>query len=191
QVTSWLKKIFRDEPIPQYEVNAQTVDILYELTENNEARDRDVMLLIEDMNQLAAEYQEEAKYLQDLLAKSLGFSLTSLSTEGTGYLSELVNIALTLEIKDTSLASFIAAMNDLSWDLYDTESKNRELEQELNSIKKKLTAALVLEKRLQEDLKKTEEHLEVEKAKAESRSQNLKFLKNKAEDFKIRIKTAE
>ncbi|NXA48439.1 HAUS1 protein, partial [Nothocercus julius] len=191
QVTSWLKKIFGDEPIPQYEVNARTIDILYELAEHNEARDRDVTLLIDDMNQMAANYQEEAKYLQDLLAGNLDFSLTSLSNEGTGYLNELVNTALTLEIKDTSLASFIAAMNDLTWDLYETESKNRELEQELTSIKKKLTAALVLEKRLQEDLKKTEEHLEVEKAKAESRSQNLKFLKNKSEDFKIRIKTAE
>ncbi|KAK4811299.1 hypothetical protein QYF61_023351 [Mycteria americana] len=40
-------------------------------------------------------------------------------------------------------------------------------------------------------LKKTEELLEVEKAKADSRSQNLKFLKDKSEDLKIRIKTAE
>lgn len=41
------------------------------------------------------------------------------------------------------------------------------------------------------DLKKAEELLEVEKAKADSRSQNLKFLKNKSEDLKIRIKAAE
>ncbi|XP_067172180.1 HAUS augmin-like complex subunit 1 isoform X2 [Apteryx mantelli] len=143
------------------------------------------------MKQKAAEYEAEANYLQDLLTESLDFSLTSLSSEGTGYLNELVNSAMTLETKDTSLASFISAINDLTWDLYDTESKNREMELELISIKKKLTAALVLEKRLQEDLKKTEEHLEVEKAKAESRSQNLKFLKDKSEDFKIRIKAAE
>ncbi|XP_067172179.1 HAUS augmin-like complex subunit 1 isoform X1 [Apteryx mantelli] len=191
RVTLWLKKVFGDQPIPQYEVNAKTIDILYELAEHNEARDRDISLLIDDMKQKAAEYEAEANYLQDLLTESLDFSLTSLSSEGTGYLNELVNSAMTLETKDTSLASFISAINDLTWDLYDTESKNREMELELISIKKKLTAALVLEKRLQEDLKKTEEHLEVEKAKAESRSQNLKFLKDKSEDFKIRIKAAE
>nr|XP_009664442.1 PREDICTED: HAUS augmin-like complex subunit 1 [Struthio camelus australis] len=191
QVTLWLKKILGDQPIPQYEVNARTIDILYELAEHSEARDRDVSLLIDDRKQKAAEYEAEANYLQDLLTESLDFSLTSLSSEGTSYLNELVNSAMTLETKDTSLVSFISAINDLTSDLHATESKNREMELELTSIRKKLTAALVLEKRLQEDLKKTEEHLEVEKAKAESRSQNLKFLKDKSEDFKIRIKAAE
>ncbi|XP_068782627.1 HAUS augmin-like complex subunit 1 isoform X1 [Struthio camelus] len=190
-VTLWLKKILGDQPIPQYEVNARTIDILYELAEHSEARDRDVSLLIDDRKQKAAEYEAEANYLQDLLTESLDFSLTSLSSEGTSYLNELVNSAMTLETKDTSLVSFISAINDLTSDLHATESKNREMELELTSIRKKLTAALVLEKRLQEDLKKTEEHLEVEKAKAESRSQNLKFLKDKSEDFKIRIKAAE
>lgn len=41
------------------------------------------------------------------------------------------------------------------------------------------------------DLRKTRDYLEVERVKAESRSQNLKFLRDKSEDFKIRIKAAE
>ncbi|NXI65684.1 HAUS1 protein, partial [Anseranas semipalmata] len=191
QVTSWLKEVFGNQPIPQYEVNAQTIDILYELMEYSEARDRDVSLLIEDMEQKAAEYEADANYLQGILTESLGLSPSSLSSEGTAYLNALVNSAMTLETKDTSLASFFCAINDMSSELYATESKNRELELELTNIRKRLTAALALEKRLEEDLKKTKEHLEVEKAKAESRSQNLKFLKDKSEDFKIRIKAAE
>ncbi|KGL80120.1 HAUS augmin-like complex subunit 1, partial [Tinamus guttatus] len=191
QVTSWLKKFFGDAPILQYEANAQTIDILYELVENNEACERDAELLIDDMNHMAASYQEEAKYLEALLTKHLGFSITSLSQEGTSYLNELVNTALTLEIKDTSLSSFVTAVNDMTWELCETESENRELECELTTIKKKLTAALVLEKQLQEDLKKTEEDLEIEEAQTKSRSQNLNFLQNKSEDFKTRIKTAE
>lgn len=51
QVTLWLKKIYVNQPIPQYKVNARTVHILYELVECNEARDRGVSLLIEDMKQ--------------------------------------------------------------------------------------------------------------------------------------------
>ncbi|NXK49814.1 HAUS1 protein, partial [Chauna torquata] len=191
QVTSWLKEIFGNQPIPQYEVNAQTIDILYELVEYSEARDRDVSLLIEDMEQKAAEYEADANYLEGLLTESLGLSPSSLSSEGTAHLSTLVNSAMTLETKDTSLASFFCAINDMSSELYATESKNKEMELELTNIKKRLTAALALEKRLEEDLKKTKEHIEVEKAKTESRSQNLKFLKDKSEDFKIRIKAAE
>ncbi|XP_049651935.1 HAUS augmin-like complex subunit 1 isoform X1 [Accipiter gentilis] len=191
RVTLWLKKIYGNRPVPQYEVNARTIDILYELVECNEARDRDVSLLIEDMKQKATEYEAEANYLEGLLAESLGLSLSSLSSEGTSYLSVLVDSAMTLETKDTSLASFFSAINDMTSELYATESKNREMELELSNLRKKITAAVMLEKQLEEDLKKAEELLEVEKAKADSRSQNLKFLKNKSEDLKIRIKAAE
>lgn len=59
-----------------------------------------------------------------------------------------------------------------------------------------LTLIFLSEKQLfslssESDLKKTEEHVMVEKAKADSRTQNMKFLKNKSEDFKFRIKAAE
>ncbi|XP_035165909.1 HAUS augmin-like complex subunit 1 [Oxyura jamaicensis] len=190
-VTSWLKKVFENKPIPPYEVNAQTVDILCKLKEYSEARDRGLAFLIEDMKQQATEYEAEANYLEGLLTEGLGISLSSLSSKGIAYLSTLVNSAMTLETKDTSLASFFCAINDMSSKLYTTESKNRELELELNKIKKKLTAALVLEKQLKGDLQKTKEHLEVERAKAERQSLNLNFLRDKYKDFKIRIKAAE
>ncbi|KAM6033637.1 HAUS augmin-like complex subunit 1 [Chlamydotis macqueenii] len=191
RVTLWLNKIYGNQPIPQYEVNARTVDILYELAECNEARDRDVSLLIEDMKQKAAEYEAETGYLQGILTESLGLSLSSLSSEGISYLNVLVNSAMTLETKDTSLTSFFCAINDMTSELYATESKNREMELELTDIRNKLTAALMLEKQLEEDLKKTEELLELEKAKGDSRARNLKFLKDKSGDLKIRIKAAE
>lgn len=46
--------------------------------------------------------------------------------------------------------SFFCAINDMSSELYATESKNKELELELASMNKKLTAALAMEKRLEE-----------------------------------------
>ncbi|NXL89214.1 HAUS1 protein, partial [Alectura lathami] len=191
QVTSWLKKIFEKEPIPQYEVNAQTVDILYDLAECIEERDRDASLLIEDMEQMAAEYEADAHYLESLLTESLGLLPSSLSKEGAAHLETLVDSAMILETKDTSITSFFCAINDMTFELYDTELENREMERELTIIKKKLTASLALEKKLEEDLEKAEKHLEVQQAKDESRSQKLAFLKEKSEDLKIRIKAAE
>ncbi|XP_032061935.1 HAUS augmin-like complex subunit 1 [Aythya fuligula] len=191
RVTLWLKEVFENQPIPHYEVNPQTVDILYNLKEYSETRERDLAFLVEDTEQKAAEYEAQAKYLEDLLTKGLGLSLSSLSSEGTAHLNTLVNSAITLGTKDTSLASFFCAINDMSSELYATESKNKELELELANMNKKLTAALAMEKQLEEDLRKTQDYLEVERVKAESRSQNLKFLRDKSEDFKIRIKAAE
>ncbi|XP_077202827.1 HAUS augmin-like complex subunit 1 [Paroedura picta] len=191
KVALWLKKTFGDQPIPPYEADARTVDILYELAECNESRDGDVTLIIDDLKQKTEEYESDGNYLQGLLTESLNLSVASLSNASTSYLNTLVDSAVALETKDTSLASFIPAINDLTSDLYAAESRNKDLEHELTNLRKKLTSALVLEKHLQDDLKKTEGLLAVEKAKTNSRTQNVKFLKDKSEDFKFRIKAAE
>uniref|UniRef100_A0A8D0IUX1 HAUS augmin like complex subunit 1 n=1 Tax=Sus scrofa TaxID=9823 RepID=A0A8D0IUX1_PIG len=59
QVAAWLKKIFGDHSIPQYEVNPRTTEILHHLAECNRVRDRDVCLVIEDLKQKAREYESE------------------------------------------------------------------------------------------------------------------------------------
>lgn len=45
-----------------------------------------------------------AKHLQDLLMESVNFSPASLSSTGSRYLTALVDSAVALETKDTSLA---------------------------------------------------------------------------------------
>uniref|UniRef100_A0A2I2YSL5 HAUS augmin like complex subunit 1 n=1 Tax=Gorilla gorilla gorilla TaxID=9595 RepID=A0A2I2YSL5_GORGO len=191
QVAAWLKKIFGDHPIPQYEVNPRTTEILHHLSERNRVRDRDVYLVIEDLKQKASEYKSEAKYLQDLLMESVNFSPANLSSTGSRYLNALVDSAVALETKDTSLASFIPAVNDLTSDLFRTKSKSEEIKIELEKLEKNLTATLVLEKCLQEDVKKAELHLSTERAKADNRRQNMDFLKAKSEEFRFGIKAAE
>ncbi|XP_037229025.1 HAUS augmin-like complex subunit 1 isoform X1 [Falco rusticolus] len=191
RVTLWLKKIFGSAPIPTYKANERTVDILYKLVEYNEARDKDVSLLIEDMKQKAAEYEAEANYLQGLIAEVLGLSLSSLSSEAIECLYVLVNTAMALETKDTSLTSFFGAINDMTSELYETESNNREMELELSNIRKDLTAALMLEKQLEEDLKKTIEHLEIQEAEGKRRSIYTGFLQKKYLEIKVKIMAAE
>ncbi|XP_004422553.1 PREDICTED: HAUS augmin-like complex subunit 1 isoform X2 [Ceratotherium simum simum] len=190
-VAAWLKKIFGDHPIPQYEVNPRTTEILHHLAERNRVRDSDVYLVIEDLKQKASEYESEAKHLQDLLMESVNFSPANLSNTGSRYLNALVDSAVALETKDTSLASFFPAVNDLTSDLFRTKSKNEEIKLELTKLEKNLTATLVLEKCLREDLKKAELHLSTERAKVDNRLQNMDFLKAKSEEFRFGIRAAE
>ncbi|NWS42236.1 HAUS1 protein, partial [Probosciger aterrimus] len=190
-VTIWLKKVFGDWPIPQHEVDEQTVNILCKLAEYNEATDRDVSLVIEGLKELSKEYEAEAKYLERLLSEELGLSIDKLSRKGTMYLDVLVSSAMTLETKDTSLASFIYAINERTSELYTTESENREMELELKNLIAKITTALKLETLLEKDLKNTQELTKVKKAKADCKSQDLQFLKLKCQELKRRIKAAE
>ncbi|NXU09361.1 HAUS1 protein, partial [Pardalotus punctatus] len=191
QVTLWLKTIYGNAPIPEYEVNERTVHILREVMECNEERDKDVSLLIEDMNEWAAKYDAEAQYWQDILKESLGLSVGSLSKEATQALKDLVEGAVALEAEDTSLTSFYCAIIDMTSELLETKSKTQEMELKLKTLTENLTSALMMEKQLEESIEKIEESQKAETAKADSRSKNLEFLQKKSEDMKIRIKDAE
>ncbi|NXF82474.1 HAUS1 protein, partial [Sclerurus mexicanus] len=191
QVALWLKKIYGDRPIPVYEMNERTVNILHDLMELNEARDRDISLLIEEMKDQETEYDAATKEMQDILEHDLGLSINSLSRKARRFLNDLVRSAMALDTKDTSLTSFFCAINGMTWELFETESKNREMQQKLNTIKKKLAAVLTMEKRVLEDIKNVEEHQKAEIVKIESRSHNLKFLRDKNLELKIRIRNAE
>ncbi|XP_005060397.1 PREDICTED: HAUS augmin-like complex subunit 1 [Ficedula albicollis] len=191
QVTLWLRKLYQGLPIPWYEVNEKSVDILYEVKKCNEERDKDVTLLVEDMEDRAAKYEAEADYRQAILRESLGFSEFSLSEEALADFSDLIESALELEVEDMSLTSFYGAITCMTSELHKTKSKNNEMELQLKTLTKKLTSALMLEKKLKEDVEKLQESQEAERAKMEIRSKNLKFLQVKTEDLKIKIKEAE
>ncbi|KAM9329086.1 HAUS augmin-like complex subunit 1 [Gastrophryne carolinensis] len=191
KIIMWLKKMFGDKALPPYEVNTRTVEILYQLAEWNEARDKDLTLVMEDQKLKTAEIKAEATYLQELLSDSLGPSYSNLSRMGNTYLNQLVDSCLALEIKDSSLTSYIPAVNELSSELVAIEANNQELELELINLRKKLTNALVLEKSLEQDLRKAEEQCSLEKAKVEIRSQNMKKLKDKSEEYKYKIQAAK
>lgn len=70
QVILWLKKLYEGVPIPVYEVNERTVDILHEVMECNEETDRDVMLLIEDMKDQTSKYEAEGEFEAPFLSST-------------------------------------------------------------------------------------------------------------------------
>uniref|UniRef100_A0A2K6UK60 HAUS augmin like complex subunit 1 n=1 Tax=Saimiri boliviensis boliviensis TaxID=39432 RepID=A0A2K6UK60_SAIBB len=175
QVAAWLKKYLKragHHPIPQYEVNPWTTEILHHLSEHNRVRDSDVYLIIEDLKQKASEYESE----------NMNFSPASVSSSGSRYMNALVDSVVALETKETPLASFISAVNDWTSDKSRLNWKN---------LKKNLTATLVLEKCLQEDFKKAGLLLFTERAKVDHHHQNMDFLKAKSEEFRFGIKAAE
>ncbi|NWI90448.1 HAUS1 protein, partial [Pitta sordida] len=190
QVTVWLKKIYGDMPIPDYEVNEKTVDILYDFMERSEARNRDVSLLIEEMKHHATEYQEQTKEIQDILRESLGLSLTSLSSKATKSLNDLRETAMTLESEDTSLTSFFCAINNRAAEWFEMKSENREMKREWNTKTKKLTSALELQRWLQQDVRNLETHQRVKSDIKESQSKKITFLRQKSLEFQVRIKAS-
>ncbi|XP_034539558.1 HAUS augmin-like complex subunit 1 [Notolabrus celidotus] len=191
KVNSWLSSVFGDQLIPQFEVNTRTVDILYQLAQSSEARCSDTALLIEDFKQKAAEYQAEDTHVRDVLLQGVGLSCGSLSKSASDYVSSLVDTAMVLGVKDTSLGSFMPAVNNVTNELLEAEKSNRRLERELKDLRKRLGATLVLRSNLQEDINKTMKSQAVESAKAEERLLNMDFVAAKAKELSNRRERAE
>ncbi|XP_074934753.1 HAUS augmin-like complex subunit 1 isoform X3 [Phalacrocorax aristotelis] len=191
RIALWLKKVYGNRPVPRYEVNARTIDILYELVKHKEAKDRDMALVAAELKHKAKEYEAQANYLRGILLESLHISPGSTSRKGFGSVNDLVRSTMTLGTKDTSLISLFCAISDMTSDLYATEAKNIEMQQELTKIGRNLTAALALEKRLQDDLTETEKLLEEERVVLDWKSKDSKFLRRKSEELKYRIKAAK
>lgn len=191
KVNQWLTKIFGDQTPPEYEVNTRTVDILYQLADNSEARCNEVSLVIEDHKQKATEYQSDGCHLQEVLLQGIGLSSGSLAKPASEYLNALEACAMVLKVRDTSLSSFVPAINDLTNELLEAEKRDRQMERELTILRKKLGSSLVLRRTLQEDLKKILKSQEVENAQAEERLLNMDFVKAKSKDLSFRINMAE
>ncbi|KAF3840756.1 hypothetical protein F7725_006618 [Dissostichus mawsoni] len=141
---------------PHFEVNTRTVDILFQLAQSSEARCRDTALLSEDLKQKASEYQAEGAHIRDVL-------LQGRLKNASDYLSALVDNAMVLGVRDTSLGSFMPAVNNLTNELLEEEK----------------------------DINKTIKSQSVESAKAEERMLNMDFVRAKAKELSSRRERAE
>ncbi|XP_030625926.1 HAUS augmin-like complex subunit 1 [Chanos chanos] len=191
KVNRWLGSVFGDQPVPEFEVNTRTVDLLCQLVESSELRCKEVSLLVEDRKQKAAEYHSDGAHLQEILLQGVGLSPGSMSKHTSDLLSVLEGVTMALRVKDTALGSYIPAINKLTNELAEAEKTDRRLERDISALRKKMAATLVLRKTLQEDLQKTIQAQEVEAAKAEERLLNMDFVKNKSRDLSYRNKVAE
>lgn len=75
-VTSWLKAVFKDRAVPEFEINDQTVSALYELALKNKRRNHEQQIIIDNNNRLAQEYQDEGK-LQSWSVKIANFLIAA------------------------------------------------------------------------------------------------------------------
>uniref|UniRef100_A0A8C2KHG4 HAUS augmin-like complex, subunit 1 n=1 Tax=Cyprinus carpio TaxID=7962 RepID=A0A8C2KHG4_CYPCA len=191
KVSQWLRKVFGQQPVPEFEVNTRTVEILYELAESSETRCREAELLIKDHEQKTEEYGSDGTHLQEVLLQAVGLQAGGLSKPAVDLLSALEGTAEVLKLRDTSLGSYMPAINKLTNDALEAEKTDRRLQRELTAVRTKMTAAVVLRKKLQDDLMKITHTQQVEAATAEERLLNMDFMKNKSRDLACRNKIVQ
>ena len=61
QVQAWLDNLYAGKPVPSFERNELTINLLYQLMQRNMAMEQDTQLIIQDLQQKAMEYTAEGK----------------------------------------------------------------------------------------------------------------------------------
>lgn len=183
--------MFSEQPVPQFEVNSRTVEVLYRLSQFGEARCRDTAVLIEDLQQRAAEYRADGSHLQDILFRTASlssgtFSCGILSLAAQQYVSALVDTALLLGVKDSSCCSFFPAMNNLSNQVMHAEKKKKEVEGSVKAAGTRLGATLLLRNQLEHDLIAADGLQSLDSVKAEERFYNMEFVTTKKKELRKR-----
>ncbi|KAL5005139.1 hypothetical protein ScPMuIL_018595 [Solemya velum] len=185
-VQVWLEKVFAGEPVPSYELNQRTVGILHGLMIKNEQRDKDTMLIIEDLRQKSVEYNAEGRRLEHLL-QAVGLTPTSLSQSGITSLRTLANLALLLKLKDTSDTSYLLGLQQLSEELSQTTMMRETVQKMITKVSQKTKTAILK----YNSLKKALENLEVQSAQQypeqEKRAKETGFIHTKTKEYRAQI----
>lgn len=63
---AWLEKIFGNQPVPKYEINSSTLDILTALMQRNKIQDQSAELVQQDLRIKAEEYGTEGNRVASL-----------------------------------------------------------------------------------------------------------------------------
>nr|XP_022329932.1 HAUS augmin-like complex subunit 1 isoform X1 [Crassostrea virginica] len=186
EVHTWLEKVFAGDDIPEFELNATSLSILYNLMKCNQHADRDTQLLVEDAQQKAEEYNMEARRCEGIL-KRMNLSVGSLSQAGVISLRVIANLALILEVRDTSDTSFLLAMRHLEDEIYKVEEARRKEEKNLEMLMDKIKMAMVKQSHLKKAMDVLEQKAACQQPETEKRTKDIHFIRSKAKEYKDKI----
>jgi len=109
EVSSYLERLFGDEPIPSFDQSDDFISRLYSVVCQQQQFERDVITVNEFRNQLSAEYERSLECIDNVL-NSLG--IDSECTESSDVVC-LADVAHILNIGDVDDTTFILGMTEL------------------------------------------------------------------------------
>lgn len=186
EVQLWLEKLYGGDQVPDYELNETTVSTLHDLMRKNEKRDTDMQLIIEDLRQKADEYNGEGRRLEKIL-RSIGLTSTSLSQSGVMSQRTLVNLALLLQIKDSSESSYMLGLEKLQDELYKTEDCRQMEQRTTEKLIDKTKTAILKYNSLKKALEVLEQQSDSQHPETEKRAKTTGFLHSKSKEYKNSI----
>lgn len=185
-----MEGLFGDKNVPSYELNQHTINILYELMTRNMRKEKDTQLLMEDLRQKILEYDAESRRLENIL-QCLSLTSSSLSQSGLMSLRTLVNVAISLNIKDASEVSYLLALKHLEDEIRNTEEARRIQQNILVSLLQKTKMAVFKHSALKTALDDLEKKNLSERQEIEAHARDTQFIRTKCKEYKSQLHNLE
>lgn len=190
EISVWLENLFCGKPVPQYEINRNTVGKLYDFMKRNKELDRLTKICIDDVARKTQEYAVEATSCKQSL-EDIGLSCTTLSQSGLSSLKILSELAFALDLKDCTYSSYAMSMSDLSCKMEETKSELRRNQTENTNLQDRTKEGCKEREMLARNFELSEQQACVEKPLREKRSKETHFLKGKAKEYNMLIENLQ
>ncbi|KAK7089847.1 HAUS augmin-like complex subunit 1 [Littorina saxatilis] len=181
-VQVWLDNLYAGKPVPHFERNEQTIDLLHQLMEKNVARDSDTQLIVQDLKQKATEYTAEGQRLGCILA-SMNLKTGTLSQSGVTSLQTLTKLAWLLKVRDASDTSYLLALQALQEEADRIHEEFVAEERLLVKLSHKTKDALVKHNSIRKTCQDLEDVTTLQATKLEKRQKEVSFLQSKIQEY--------
>ena len=181
-IRAWLETLFEGEPIPNYEVNQESLELLSEIAKLSQSRKRSLTAAAEVQRRQAEEYRAEAKRISNNLAK-LNLSPDELSGPTGDFVEVLAELAQVLGLDEPTEDELALKLAEVQLKTAKIPAKDYSNRKELDSEKEEKLKSIENIARSKQVLKKAEKDLERSKAQTNKFKNELHFLGEKSKEY--------
>jgi len=190
QVFSWLQQVFGEDPIPQFEINSFTLNILEQLANRNQEQNKHAEFITRDYIQKTSEYAAEVERLSRI-TDQVALPISSMSQSGRTSLKTLASVALLLGTKNCSTSSLLLGITEQSQALSAAGDANTEEKRLLSRLLIKTKKAQTNVSDLRRSLDGLQDQVNLQAPKLKRNAQETEFVKLKCKEYEKTNKELE
>ncbi|XP_023226124.1 HAUS augmin-like complex subunit 1 [Centruroides sculpturatus] len=179
EIHNWLKIIYQNENIPTFEINNRTLNILASIMTRYQEKEKHSQIIMNYLKNSAAEYNITAEKLSKILQQVK----INLHTQLHSDISGLALVASVLNLKNTSLSSFIHEMERI----FEETAKISETRKDESKISGKLSSdSIAMQQKLQQlerELQEAEKWWQDNLPEIHNNKKYSSFLKSKVKEY--------
>ncbi|XP_046854163.1 HAUS augmin-like complex subunit 1 [Xenia sp. Carnegie-2017] len=184
KVRSWLESVYQGNVIPPFEVNSTTVSLLYDLACINERKDKAFETIMEELIQRKEEYKHESARLHKITA---AVGLSNLPESSQASVEILANTALNLNLKDTTMSSYILGINNLLRERHLIKKQMKESKYSMKKLLRATKKALLQYNTLKRAYEILENEISLQEPLLKQRRNETDFLKQKSSEYEQQL----